>query len=197
MRHSDAPTQGLIGLNSSASPLHGKNVVLRPLEPSDLPELRRRELREDIAFTWRHHGVHDSPDIFASRLWSESVFQFVVTIRHSQEIDGLITAYQADPFNGTVYLGAARFSSVGRASFIGALALAFDYLFFGWPIRKIYFESPGFSVRSFHSAIGRCFREEGVLREHVFLDGQYWDLHLLALWRDDWAMLRDRYLRLA
>lgn len=181
----------------ASTPLCGRRVWLRPLEPTDVAELRRRELDADIAFRWRHHGSHDPPDVYSSRLWGDSLFQFIVSLGDQGQMDGLITAYQPDPANGTVYLGAVRFSQGGAISFIGALALSVDYVFFGWPIRKIYFESPGFSLKTFQSAVGRVFVEEGRLTEHVYLGGRYWDLHILALWRERWGEVRERYLALA
>jgi hypothetical protein len=32
----------------------------------------------------------------------------------------------------------------------------------------------------------RFFRREGLLTEHVFLDGRYWDVHVLATDRATW-----------
>lgn len=60
------------------------------------------------------------------------------------------------------------------------------YAFQGWPFRKIDMEVAGYNFNQFRAATRRYVVEEGRLKEHVSLDGVYWDLLLLALWRQSW-----------
>jgi len=71
---------------------------------------------------------------------------------------------------------------------IEALGLFINYLFDTFPLRKLYGEVPGFNLESFVSARGRIFREEGRQRDHEWMFGRYWDLVIVAVWRDDWEV---------
>ena len=71
---------------------------------------------------------------------------------------------------------------------VEAVALAIDYAFETWPWRKLYLEVPEYNLELFRSGLDRYFvRDKGVLREHVYLDGRYWDVHVLAITREMWA----------
>jgi RimJ/RimL family protein N-acetyltransferase len=78
-------------------------------------------------------------------------------------------------------LRAARYS-------FEAFGLAIEYLFKGWPFRKIYLEVADYNLNQFGSILRRFAREEGRLRDHLYLDRRWWDLVLIAIWRDDWEM---------
>ena len=57
------------------------------------------------------------------------------------------------------------------------------YLFANWAFRKLYAEVRAFNLAQFGSGIGRMFEVEGVLTEHAFHDGRYWDQYVLAVSR--------------
>jgi len=58
------------------------------------------------------------------------------------------------------------------------------YVLSCWDFRKVYFEGPEFNTVTFASAIGKSLDLEGVLKQHDYYDGRYWDVHILALYRD-------------
>jgi ribosomal-protein-alanine N-acetyltransferase len=76
--------------------------------------------------------------------------------------------------------------AIGRGWSLEAAGLFVNYLFVNWDFRKLYGESVDFNFRSFKSGRGSLFTEEGVLRQHYFYNGEYWDSHILALHRDEW-----------
>jgi hypothetical protein len=45
---------------------------------------------------------------------------------------------------------------------------------------------PEYNLRTFGSVTKRFFRREGLLTDHLFLDGRYWDVHVLATDRATW-----------
>jgi hypothetical protein len=69
-----------------------------------------------------------------------------------------------------------------------------DYLFQGWPYRKLYIECPEYNQDQIQSFLSLCHME-GLLREHLFLDGRYWDLGTWSIWRDSWPQLRTALIR--
>jgi hypothetical protein len=179
--------------------LTGKRIRLRPLEPSDYAGLRRQELGEHLSFRWRHHGAHDQPEAFADALWAGALVHFIVEDLRGGVPLGIVSAYGADFATGTVYVAAAKFSGgVETGSrFVGAIGLVGDYLFNGWPFRKVYFETAEYNLAQFDGAMGWLFVEEARFREHIFLGGRYWDQIVLALWRDTWTEQRTRLVRFA
>lgn len=76
--------------------------------------------------------------------------------------------------------GAAR----GSGSKLGRSAL--DHAFGPLKVRKVCGYALGFNEASIrlHERLG--FQREGVLREHVLVDGQYYDVVLFGLLRDEW-----------
>lgn len=67
-----------------------------------------------------------------------------------------------------------------------------DYLFAVFPLRKLTAEVIDFNWIQFSSGSGRMFNEEGVLRSHEYHDGKYWDVHLLAIHREQWETYYSR-----
>lgn len=178
----------------------GRRYCLRPIEPRDYPDLRRVELSGPLAFRWRHHGVHEPPESYAASLWSDVLFNFLAVERDSGLPFGIVTGYRPDLANGHLCVAAARFQPASGLSgaMVGAVALAIDYAFAGWPFRKLYLETPEYNLDQFlRDERASPFEVEARLREHVFLADRYWDLVILSLSRDQWSRTAGLYQRFA
>jgi hypothetical protein len=169
--------------------LEARNVRLVPLQPEHLPHLRTFELSDELAFRWRHSGAHPNPDQFAISTFGEALCSFLILSTSGAPM-GLVVAYSADLRNGHCRVAATRFGTrrSPSPSFMRAMYLAVEYLFKGWPFRKVYFEVPDFNMHQFRSGLGRLLRLEGTLSEHVYLDRRYWDLHFISISRGDWEV---------
>ena len=51
-----------------------------------------------------------------------------------------------------------------------------------------------YNLPQFASTVGRWLEHEGVLRNHELHAGRFWDVHILALWRERFEQDRDRLL---
>jgi hypothetical protein len=177
--------------------LSNGHVRLRALDVADLDWLRAAETDELLAFRWRLHGGHPSPNDFVDQLWHGLLVMFVVEKVDDGAAIGLLSAYQADQRNGHCRVAGARLSLDGSmdSSFLAGLAIFLDYLFGGWPFRKLYLETPEFNLSQFASAVDRGILEiEARLAEFVFLADRYWDVVFLAVSREKWAELRESVL---
>ena len=68
---------------------------------------------------------------------------------------------------------------------VGMLLLV-DHVFRNWAFRKLYADVAVYNVSEFANALRKYTRTEGVLVDHLFHDGSYWDQVTYALYREDW-----------
>ena len=177
--------------------LSNGHVRLRALSVEDLDWLRAVETEEFLAFRWRLHGGHPSPHDFIDQLWNGLLVMFVVEKIQDGSAIGILSAYHADHRNGHCRVAGARLNLDGSmdTSFMSGLAIFFDYLFAGWPFRKLYLETPEFNLAQFASAVDRgLLAVEARLADAVFLLDRYWDVLFLVVTRDMWASLRSSNL---
>jgi hypothetical protein len=167
-------------------------VSLHPLRESDLGWLRQAELSEFLAFRWRHRGEHIPPGEIGPALWSSTFVNFVVASQGTpNEPAGIVSAYELDMVSMHCKVAVASFSATHRTVTFRGLLLTLDYLFAGWPLRKIYFDIPAYNVAQIGRALRTRLSDEGVLREHIYLNDQFHDLRIAALYRDRWREWKD------
>lgn len=167
------------------------SVHLRPVEPADYAALRRFELDLTLGPRWRHRGSTPSPEAFVQSLWNGALAVYLVQGGHRPDPLGLVTAYGQDLQSGFAWVAAARFDPDDHpAPFLLGLQAFTDHLFATWPLRKLYAEVLAPNLAPFASAAGSLFEEEGVLRDHAYVEGRYVDQHLLALTRERWLRAR-------
>ena len=172
-------------------PLVGRLVRLRAIRPDDYPSLFDIAMSEQISFRWRYRGSIPDFGTFVQGLNQGVLCQFAVSSTTSDAIVGLVCAYAADNRNGHCFLAvvmADRFVATGAG--VEAVALFTNYVFETWPMRKMYFEAIDFAYDQYRSGEGRIFRREGCLKEHWYYAGQWWDEHMLAIYREDVLMYR-------
>jgi UDP-4-amino-4,6-dideoxy-N-acetyl-beta-L-altrosamine N-acetyltransferase len=82
-------------------------------------------------------------------------------------------------------------STRGRGVGSGAEFLVLDEVFVNMKLHKLCGEVLSFNqaVLALHRKFG--FVEEGVLREHWRRDGEWVDVHIIAMFRDSWLSRRD------
>jgi hypothetical protein len=175
--------------------LVGRHSRLEPLQPAHYGRVYEIVNRADISYRWRHRGRIIGPDEFESGLWPGAVAQFAAFKCGDTEPRGLVLTYNASHEHGFAYFAAAfePEESLKRWN-VEACFLLFDYTFSRFALRKLYAEVPAFNLTQFTSAVGKVLTEEGVLPRHLFFDGEYHALHILALYREHWLGIRKRYL---
>jgi RimJ/RimL family protein N-acetyltransferase len=135
----------------------------------------------------RFAGATPSPDKIASSLWESVLAQFVIEGFSSQKPLGLVAITSPNFRDGFAYISAlGPPETQGLGLIAEGVLLGFHYAFSTWPFRKIYMEATEESYSAFRSGLGRFFVEEGRLKEHVFWNGRYMDLLILAVYRKTW-----------
>lgn len=164
--------------------LTGRWVSLRVVTPDDYPLLFHMATSAPTIQRWRFRGATPSFDDFVVHLWDRVLSQFVVVSKASGEVLSLVVAYGADHKNGTAYLGVLRnLASSNPVATEGVVRFLY-YLFETFPLRKVYIETPEFNLNQFRGGFDSFFQPEGLLKDHDYYNGTYWDLHILAVYPD-------------
>lgn len=85
------------------------------------------------------------------------------------------------------YSGDTAIRGIGSLMEITAL----DYAFNQMKLEKLYCEVLEFNgpVIKFHKKHG--FQQEGIFKKHHFAEGEFWDVHRLAIFKNDWEKCRS------
>lgn len=177
--------------------LRGSSVYLRPILPSDHPTLYQIASHPETTFHWRFRGAPPPAERFAEGLHRDVLVQFTICAANVDEVLGHAITYLPDLRNGFAHVAvvvAPRHVHTGTG--LEAFLLLMEYLFRGWPFRKLYAETMEFDYEQFRSAErSGLYRVEGRLREHTYYVDRYWDQLLLAFYRDDWVNVGEPLLR--
>lgn len=79
---------------------------------------------------------------------------------------------------------------------VGAIAVAefLKIMFTEYPIRKIYFTVFDFNRLSIESILSAGFTEEAVLKEFRYFDGNFHDMHILSVSREEFRRIMEKLL---
>lgn len=164
----------------------GRFLRLRLLRDMDRPFLYTLLTSQDIGVRWRFRGAIPRPDAFEKMLWEGVLAQCIVEGLEDEVPRGIVTAYGVNMSAGTANIAVALTSEwVGKGFGVEAFYLFLEYAFDTWALRKVYLEAPEFNCAQFESAVGRYLHVEGILKEHEYYGGQYWDSIILAVYRSD------------
>jgi RimJ/RimL family protein N-acetyltransferase len=164
-----------------------RRVHLKRFEESDVGPYVELCSSLDVGRQFRFGGAAIPPPAAMSAVWDGTLVHLVGVGNRSRRRLGVASVTSADMRNGTAYLSVVSDPSVvGSGLMIEVAGLAIEYVFSTWPFRKLYAEVPEYNLRTFGSVTKRFFRREGLLTDHLFLDGRYWDVHVLATDRATW-----------
>lgn len=173
--------------------LQGREVRLRTIVPSDYQFIRELETDPRALVRFRQRGVSLSPEGHVQSLWRGVLCQFLVVSVTDDRPLGLVASYGADFRNGLSHIAIiVRPEIQGKGPAMEGMRIFIDYLFAVFPFRKLTAEVIEFNLAQFAGGEGRVFETEGVLKGQEFHDGRYWDIHLLAVYRDQWTQFLAR-----
>ncbi len=171
--------------------LRGERVVLRPIEKEDLKKLHELQSNVELVMlgnaSWEPWSLASSEKEFEKHLESQEKGDFVI------EVDGNII--------GEIGLHEWRNRRAGAAAFgVGiydpnylskgygreAIGLFLDWAFRIMNYRKIHLETLAANERSVRCYKACGFVEEGLLRQHDYYNGDYADVLVMGILRDEW-----------
>ena len=133
-------------------------------------------------------GINTLPtqEDFVSAYCRDFAAYFAIRRREEGDEIGFCALFQLDPA-GHVEVGVYTDPSRNGSS-LGAEAalLTINYAFAMWNIRKIYYRASGASLPSIGGIVIDLARKEGLLPGHQYFRGQLWDMHIFAIYREQW-----------
>jgi hypothetical protein len=169
---------------------------LEPVRPADYEALFRTEMAWSQGSAWRFGGATIDFRSYVSSFWL-NVLGACAVRRHDGSLLGMVTAYDPDHRNGTVWIMAMAVPSAqGSGLLLVGLSHLITELFHNWPFRVVLAESKAPAYAQFRSSTRRAVVEQGRLTRHLLIDGEFRDLFYLAINRETWMPVEGaRYLR--
>ena len=176
--------------------MSSRRIRLRVITDSDSRFLYELMTSPQAGGRVRFAGATPSPEKIVSSLWESVLAQFIIEGIDSHKPLGLVAITSPNFRDSFAYISAlGPTESQGLGLLAEGVLLGFHYAFSTWPFRKIYMEATEESYQAFKSGLGRWFAQEGQLKEHVFWNGRYIDLMILAVYRETWAQQASRTLK--
>ncbi len=179
--------------------LRGKKTILRPLEESDLPLLTRWINDRKVT---RFLKARMPIMLIAEKKWfdklpdnDENVVLMITTL--SGKPIGVMGIHRINWIDRTATTGAF----IGEKAYWGkgygtdAKMHLLEFAFNTLGLRKMCSKVYDFNARSLAYSKRCGYRQEGVLKRHVFREGEYHDVVELALFKEDWLPCWKAYLK--
>ena len=175
--------------------LTGKNIKLRPLEYGD--EILFFKWRNDLDYIALTKSFRLPKHQANEKQWLESVMTdksnksiiFVIkTIADSMEV-GFVQLNQIDWISRNCSFGIAipEKDFQGRGFGGEVMNLIFEYAFNILNLKKVLLEVTSFNANSIHLYEKIGFEKEGVLKQHYFWDGDYHDVLIYGLFKENFV----------
>ena len=180
----------------------GKKIKLRALEEGDA--IHTLELRDDYEAMKLFGGIIYPVNLESEKYWISNLYPQ----GERDRIYFAIIEKSTDEFIG--YAGIRKISMIHRNGEIGlfikksfrgkgygkeAFLIFFDYLFSQIGIHKVYGIEFASNIASVENNKKLGFKEEGILKEHYYQDGQYKDMVFIGLTdKDFYETNKDNFL---
>lgn len=174
--------------------LMGEKIILRPLKMADLE--KTHEWRNNIELIKMTQGVRFPKTLEMDKEWFDNALTdksnrniyFGIDEIETNAFVGVIQLNNIDYISGTAIWG-FMIGDAGKRTkgySVEAPRLLFNYAFNVLNLRKIFGYPITFNRATFrmHEKIGG-FVEEGRLKKHVYFDGEYHDVIILSLFREN------------
>lgn len=179
--------------------LVGKKIILRPLKIDDVEKTHK--WRNSIELIKLTQGIRFPKTLEMDKEWFEHVLKdksnravfFGLDEIETGEFIGIYQLNNIDYISGTAILGYVIGDSNKRGKGFGIEAsnLILKYAFNVLNLRKIttYNSSFNKATLAVQNKVG-AFKAEGVLKNHIYFDGEYHDVIILSLFKKDFEEIK-------
>ncbi len=176
--------------------LIGKKIILRPLKMEDLE--KTHEWRNNLELIKLTQGIRFPKTLEMDREWFQNALNdksnrnvyFGIDEIETGDFVGIIQLNNIDYISGTAIWGfiIGDKKKQGKGYSVEAPNLLFNYAFNVLNLRKIYGYPIAYNdaTLKMHQKIGG-FVTEGKLKDQVYFDGEYHDVLILSLFKEDYS----------
>lgn len=171
-----------------------RSIRVRAADVTDIPFLSGLFSSDEISYRWIFRGRTATMDAIRMNLQRPDLLPHIIETTRDRRRLGYTSAFDISDRNSHAQVGTVVAPDHINTG-LGATATVIfaDYLFAVLPLRKIYLQSIEYSYRQYASLVDRGYAtSEGVLREHEYFAGRYWDVHILSVNREQFLKLRDQ-----
>ncbi len=180
--------------------LIGEKIVLRPLHINDLP--RVNSWRNDVELTALTMGIRFPKTLEMDEEWFNQVLRdksnrniyWAIDIKDTSEFIGLVSLTNIDFVSGTCARGMMIGDNKHRGKGFGLeiAKLVEEYAFSVLNLRKIvrYVLASNRHLRTLKNS--KLTKEEGRMKEQYYMNGEYCDVVILSLFREDYYRLSEK-----
>lgn len=168
--------------------IEGTHILLRKVGPGDAEAIY--SWRSGLA--GRYMRQPDNYSVDSQRNWiaarGNQEINYIIVDRKTKEDVGMVGIYDVNHADKIANVGRLLLSDeyLGKSTPYGleALMLTYDYVFNHMHFRKISGDilGPNESMFKLQKYLGMA--QEGYLKQHVFINGEYHDLYLMSLFKD-------------
>lgn len=172
--------------------LKGKKVKLRPMEMEDVSKLNKLKATGDTLYNLSTgipvpSALVSEEVYFGEKLrkWKSMEPDFVVTTL-DDTIIGMTGIVRNDPYNSNalvhIFMGEEY---TGRGYGTEAMELLLNFIFLEMNMERVHLKVFSFNERAIKSYLKAGFKEEGRMREHLYRNGNYYDMVEMAILRQE------------
>ena len=177
--------------------LKGKNVTLRAVEREDLKRLH--ELNQNIDLVLLGDGEWDPQPLagrekrYDNRVADEDKAWFVIEVAGT--VIGDLNLHHRDRRSGVSAFGIGIYDPeyLGQGYGREAIGLMLDWAFHIQNYQKIWLDTWATNQRAIRCYQALGFVEEGRQRRHLFVNGEYVDVVIMGLLREEWQACKQGY----
>jgi RimJ/RimL family protein N-acetyltransferase len=171
-------------------------VVLRPVTEADIPYMVEylNDPAVSVNLNLSRPKSETSQRGFVERINKDDSADIVLALEVGGVFIGTMGLHGIDHRHGTATTGTVigkEYQGKGYAS--EAKMLLLEYAFNTLNLRKVYSNVHSFNEYSLRYAAKCGYREEGRLKAHHYAKGQYWDRVQLAVFREDFWPLWEKF----
>ena len=176
--------------------IKGKRVLLRSFELSDLDEVMRQwnsmELRNLVGGADLGPASRNDEEEFIKGTWKQrqerKAFTSAIETVADGKLIGGISLMNINWTNRSAMLGISIYDSKNRGKGYGqeSINLVLGFAFRTLNLNRVELEAFDFNERAQKCYLKVGFREVGTKRKARFIDGQYRDVMIMDILRDEW-----------
>jgi RimJ/RimL family protein N-acetyltransferase len=175
-----------------------KKIFLRPFNENDIDSIL--EMRMDLAGVKAAGGLPYPSNEFSIRNWITNLYpkdnlttiSLVIAESESNQFIGYCSALNISYLNRNAHIGFfLHKNGRGKGYFKEAQILFYGYLFNELNMRKVYSHFLAYNEIAIKAVKQIGFKEDGIMKEHIFQGGKYHDTVLLSLTEVDFHSIHN------